>query len=101
MLKIAFPHLGYCAIPLRAMLARLGHEVVVPPPISRKTIDLGTRYGPEFACYPLKLGLATSSRPWKWAPTPCSWAAASDPAVLVTTPRFRRKFSPPWAISSG
>jgi len=57
LLKIAFPHLGYCAIPLRAMLARLGHEVVVPPPISRKTIDLGTRYGPEFACYPLKLGL--------------------------------------------
>lgn len=29
----------------------------MPPPITKKTISLGTRHGPEFACYPLKLGL--------------------------------------------
>lgn len=56
-MKITFPHLGYCSIPLRALFAELGHEVIIPPPITRKTIDLGTRHGPEFACYPLKLGL--------------------------------------------
>ena len=56
-LKITFPHLGYCSIPLRAFFESLGHEVIVPPPITRKTISLGTRHGPEFACYPLKLGL--------------------------------------------
>lgn len=56
-MKITFPHLGYCSIPLRSLFADLGHEVIVPPPITRKTISLGTRYGPEFACYPLKLGL--------------------------------------------
>ncbi|MDD4078731.1 MAG: CoA protein activase [Eubacteriales bacterium] len=56
-MKISFPHLGYCSIPLRSLFADLGHEVIVPPPITRKTISLGTRHGPEFACYPLKLGL--------------------------------------------
>ena len=56
-MKITFPHLGYCSIPLRSLLADLGHEVIIPPPITRKTISLGTRHGPEFACYPLKLGL--------------------------------------------
>ena len=56
-MKITFPHLGYCSIPLRSLFADLGHEVIIPPPITRKTISLGTRHGPEFACYPLKLGL--------------------------------------------
>lgn len=56
-MKVTFPHLGYCSIPLKALFAELGHEVVVPPPITRNTINLGTRHGPEFACYPLKLGL--------------------------------------------
>lgn len=56
-MKITFPHLGYCSIPLRSLLADLGHEVIIPLPITRKTISLGTRHGPEFACYPLKLGL--------------------------------------------
>lgn len=56
-MKITFPHLGYCSIPLRALFAGLGHQVIVPPSITRKTISLGARHGPEFACYPLKLGL--------------------------------------------
>lgn len=56
-MKITFPHLGYCSIALKAFFGELGHEVIVPPPITRKTITLGTRHGPEFACYPLKLGL--------------------------------------------
>ena len=56
-MKVTFPHLGYCSIALKALFEPLGHEVIVPPPITRKTINLGTRHGPEFACYPLKLGL--------------------------------------------
>jgi predicted nucleotide-binding protein (sugar kinase/HSP70/actin superfamily) len=56
-MKVTFPHLGYCSIALKALFETLGHDVIVPPPITRKTINLGTRHGPEFACYPLKLGL--------------------------------------------
>lgn len=56
-MRVSFPHLGYCSIPIRSLFADLGHEVIVPPPITRKTISLGTRHSPEFACYPLKLGL--------------------------------------------
>ena len=56
-MKITFPHLGYCYIPLKSFFSALGHQVIVPPPITRKTINLGTRHGPEFACYPLKLGV--------------------------------------------
>lgn len=56
-MKITFPHLGYCWIPLKALFEALGHQVIVPPPITRRTINLGTLHGPEFACYPLKLGL--------------------------------------------
>lgn len=56
-MKITFPHLGYCSIPIRSLFADLGYEVIVPPPITKKTISLGTRHSPEFACYPLKLGI--------------------------------------------
>lgn len=56
-MKIAFPHIGYCWIPLKAFFRSLGHQVVVPPLITRRTVNLGTMHGPEFACYPLKLSL--------------------------------------------
>ncbi len=39
------------------MLSRLGIALVLPPPTSRKTVELGVRHAPEFACFPLKLNL--------------------------------------------
>lgn len=57
MKKITFPHMGELDISLKTFLQELGFEVVVPPVISKKTLDLGMKYGPEFACLPLKINL--------------------------------------------
>jgi len=55
--KVTFPHMGHTWICLLAMLEYLGLEVVVPPPSSKRTLNLGVKYAPEFACLPLKLNL--------------------------------------------
>ena len=57
MLKVTFPHIGNSYIPFRTMLSELGLEPVIPPPISGRTIALGTKLAPEFACLPLKINL--------------------------------------------
>jgi predicted nucleotide-binding protein (sugar kinase/HSP70/actin superfamily) len=56
-MKTSFPHLGSFYIPMKAFLAELGLEPLVPPFISARTIALGTRYAPEFACFPFKVNL--------------------------------------------
>lgn len=55
--RITFPHMGTSWIAIKSMLEALGLEVVVPPPITQRTLSLGTRYAPEFACLPLKINL--------------------------------------------
>lgn len=57
MLKVTFPHIGNSYIPFRTLLCELGLEPVVPPPISQRTIAIGTKLAPEFACLPLKINL--------------------------------------------
>ncbi|HYH05043.1 MAG TPA: CoA protein activase, partial [Bacillota bacterium] len=57
MLKVTFPHIGNSYIPFRTLLSELGLEPVVPPPISQRTIAIGTKLAPEFACLPLKMNL--------------------------------------------
>lgn len=56
-MRVTFPHMGNLHISLKAMLQYLGVDVVVPPPSSKRTLTLGAKYGPEFACMPLKLNL--------------------------------------------
>ncbi len=56
-MKVTFPHMGHMWICLSAMLEYLGVNVVVPPPTSKRTLTLGARHAPEFACLPLKLNL--------------------------------------------
>jgi len=56
-MKVTFPHMGYLWISLKAMLEYLGVDVQEPPPCTKKTMVLGTKHGPEFACMPLKLNL--------------------------------------------
>lgn len=56
-MKVTFPHLGNAYIPFRTLLLELGLEPVVPPPITPRTVSLGTKLAPEFACYPLKINL--------------------------------------------
>ncbi|WP_408954603.1 acyl-CoA dehydratase activase-related protein [Natroniella sp. ANB-PHB2] len=56
-MKVTYPHMGTMAIPVKGMLEELGLEVIVPPPITKKTLDLGVKYSPEFACLPLKMNV--------------------------------------------
>ncbi|HAA90427.1 MAG: CoA enzyme activase [Thermoanaerobacterales bacterium 50_218] len=56
-MKITYPHMGNLYIVIRALLESLGLELVLPPPTSRRTVELGVRHAPEFACFPFKLNL--------------------------------------------
>ncbi len=56
-MRITYPHMGNLYIVVRALLVSLGLDVVLPPPTSRRTVELGARYSPEFACFPFKLNL--------------------------------------------
>jgi predicted nucleotide-binding protein (sugar kinase/HSP70/actin superfamily) len=53
-MKVSFPHMGN-TVPYRKLLESLGHEVIVPPKPTQKTIDIGVKHSPEFACFPLKV----------------------------------------------
>lgn len=57
-MRLTFPRMGQIDIPLRTLLEELGHQVVPPPPVTKRTFDLGVKYAPEFACLPFKLTLA-------------------------------------------
>ncbi|NLV15884.1 MAG: CoA protein activase [Syntrophomonadaceae bacterium] len=56
-MRITFPHMGNSHIAISSLLRELGLDVVVPPPCTRRTLELGARYSPEFVCLPLKLNL--------------------------------------------
>ncbi len=56
-MKVTFPHMGTAYIAFRALVEGLGHEAVVPPFCTQKTLNLGTRYSPESACLPLKINI--------------------------------------------
>ncbi|HZK25409.1 MAG TPA: 2-hydroxyacyl-CoA dehydratase [Oscillospiraceae bacterium] len=56
-MKVTFPHMGSLSIALEGLLTDLGLEIVIPPPITKKTINLGVLNAPEFACFPLKITL--------------------------------------------
>lgn len=58
-MKISFPHMGYSYIAFKWMVENMGHECIVPPEPSKRTLDLGVRYAPEFACIPFKILLGT------------------------------------------
>lgn len=57
--KVTFPHMGESYRAFKMLLEDLGNEVILPPRPSRKTLDLGVQYAPEFACLPLKILLGT------------------------------------------
>ncbi|MDD3314964.1 MAG: CoA protein activase [Syntrophaceticus sp.] len=56
-MKITYPHMGNVCIVIKALLTDLGLELVLPPPTSRRTVELGVRYSHEFACFPFKLNM--------------------------------------------
>lgn len=56
-LKVTYPHMGYLNMPVSKMLNNLGVEVIEAPPISKKTIELGSLYSPEGVCLPYKINM--------------------------------------------
>lgn len=55
---ISFPHLGDYYIPIKFLLTHLtDHKVVESPPITKRTIELGTKHSPDFVCVPFKYNL--------------------------------------------
>ncbi len=56
-MKITFPHMGNTYLAGKALFEDLGVDVVLPLRISKKTLELGTKYAPETICLPLKINL--------------------------------------------
>ncbi|MFO7294550.1 MAG: CoA protein activase [Clostridia bacterium] len=56
-MKVTFPHMGQAYLAIKGLLDDLGIEVVVPPPITQKTLEIGTKLSPEMACLPLKINI--------------------------------------------
>lgn len=55
---ISFPHLGDYYIPIKFLLKKLTkYKVMESPPITKKTIELGNKYSPNFVCVPFKYNL--------------------------------------------
>ncbi|WP_449240584.1 acyl-CoA dehydratase activase-related protein [Desulfoscipio gibsoniae] len=59
MRKVTFPHMGESYRTFKMLLNDLGNEVILPPRPSRKTLNMGVQYTPEFACFPLKILMGT------------------------------------------
>lgn len=59
-MPITFPHFGSLTYVFESLVKELGRtDVILPKPPSRKTAELGARYGPEYICTPFKLTLGT------------------------------------------
>ena len=61
MTKIAFPQMGDYHIPAAYLLTHIfpNDQVINAPKITNKTIELGTKYSPDFVCTPFKYTLGT------------------------------------------
>ena len=56
--KITFPHIGNYYIPINYLITNICNtEVIIPPPITKKTIELGSKYSPDYVCVPFKYNL--------------------------------------------
>ncbi len=56
-MKLTFPHMGNLTLCMKPLFESLGFQVILPPPITKKTLDLGVKYSPEFACFPFKVNM--------------------------------------------
>ncbi|MBA4370713.1 MAG: hypothetical protein C0418_03935 [Coriobacteriaceae bacterium] len=55
--RVTFPHMGDYWIGFKALAEELDCEVVVPPKMTARTLEIGTRHSPEFVCVPFKYNL--------------------------------------------
>jgi predicted nucleotide-binding protein (sugar kinase/HSP70/actin superfamily) len=57
-MRVGIPHFGNVYIPVKAMAWKLGApegDLIIPPPMTQRTLDLGVKYSPTEACLPYKL----------------------------------------------
>lgn len=55
---ISFPHMGNYYIPINYLVKKITKcKVIIPPKITKKTIELGSRYSPDYVCAPFKYNL--------------------------------------------
>ncbi|MBK9125516.1 MAG: hypothetical protein IPM16_20655 [Chloroflexi bacterium] len=52
--RVSFPLMGSYHIAEKALAEGIGAEVVLPPPLTKRTLELGTKYSPEAICVPFK-----------------------------------------------
>ena len=57
--KISFPHIGNYHVPVENLLKLIFTEceIMPPPPITKKTLELGSKYSPDFICVPFKYNI--------------------------------------------
>lgn len=55
--RLSFAHMGDYHVLIRSLLSILGREIIVPPPITRRTLEQGAMHSPEGACIPFKYNL--------------------------------------------
>lgn len=55
---ITFPHMSNYYIPISYLLKKITKcKIIVPPPITKKTLELGSNNSPEYVCVPFKYNL--------------------------------------------
>ena len=55
---ISFPHMGNYSVPIKYLMTKLtNYKVMVAPPITKRTLALGTKHSPDFVCIPFKYNL--------------------------------------------
>ena len=55
---ISFPHLGNYYIPIAYLISNITKcKVLIPPPITKKTLELGSINSPDYICVPFKYNL--------------------------------------------
>lgn len=58
--KVAFPQMGDYYVPAAFLLSHiLDAKIIKAPKITNKTVELGTKYSPDFICTPFKYTLGT------------------------------------------
>ncbi len=52
--RVCFPLMGNYYIPEKTLALLLGDEIVLPPKLTKRTLEIGTKYSPEAVCVPFK-----------------------------------------------
>ena len=55
---ITFPHLGDYYIPISYLIKKITRtKLIIPPKITKKTIQIGSKHSPDYVCVPFKYNL--------------------------------------------